>query len=205
MEGKFSNEGSQVVWSCAILSLFSFSLFVLFIYLKNATVPLKRFTVDLLVGCTPSLLFLCFSVTWCLLSFHLSFCWSLFAFVFYSISALTSSPSFSSLILFMRGAHSIILSPYISVCPSFSLHLSAPEWDGGREWGKGERNREKGEKRGEMDRLGDSDKRSISRPNSPGRISLPASLALPSPPLFSSSPTPTTLHSCAPLASFLSL
>lgn len=41
-------------------------------------------------------------------------------------------PSFASLILFMGAAHSIILSPYISVCPSFSLHLSAPERDGGR-------------------------------------------------------------------------
>lgn len=51
-------------------------------------------------------------------------------------SAQTSPPSSSSLILFMKGAHSIILSPYISVCPSFSPHLSAPRRDGGREEGR---------------------------------------------------------------------
>lgn len=81
----------------------------------------------------------------------------------------------------MRGAHSIILSPYIFLCPSFSLHLSAPRQGGGtrrekeREWvreGEGEE--------GEMDRLGDSDKRSIPRPNSPGRSFSPLPSSTPS-------------------------
>lgn len=107
----------------------------------------------------------------------------------------TSSPSFSSLILFMRGAHSIILSPYISFCPPFSLYLSAPEQDGGR----------REERRvwvGEMDRLGDSDKRSISRPSSPGRttpIDPPISLF----PLTSIFSFYSALHSSAPLPSLL--
>lgn len=92
-----------------------------------------RFTVDLSVGWipyqrlpTPSPHPFPFP-----LSFHFTFCWSLFAFAFYSIS--TSSPSFSSLILFMRGALSIILSPYISARPSFSSHLSASERERERE------------------------------------------------------------------------
>ena len=45
-------------------------------------------------------------------------------------SARTFPPSSSSLILFMKGPYSIILSPYISVCPSFSPHLSAPWREG---------------------------------------------------------------------------
>lgn len=107
----------------------------------------------------------------------------------------TSSPSFSTLILFMRGAHSIILSPYISFCPPFSLYLSAPEQDGGR----------REERRvwvGEMDRLGESDKRSISRPSSPGRttpIDPPISLF----PLTSIFFFYSALHSSAPLPSLL--
>lgn len=97
-------------------------------------------------------------------------------------SAQTSPPSSSSLILFMKGAHSIILSPYISVCPSFSPHLSAPRREGGREKETGQRERER-----EMDRLGGGDKRSISRPNSRRRASFPPALPPLSTPLGPSS------------------
>ena len=64
-------------------------------------------------------------------------------------------PSLSSLILFMRGAHSIILSPYISVCPSFSLHLSAPERDGRRAGGTDGREKETEREREERERWTD--------------------------------------------------
>lgn len=62
-------------------------------------------------------------------STSLSLCLYLPLFVLNATSAPTSSPSFSPLILFRRGAHSIILSARISVCPSFPPLLSAAEWE----------------------------------------------------------------------------
>lgn len=115
-----------------------------------------RLTVDLSAARVASLLHLCVSAA---RRHSTSLSAGLYLLLFFS--AQTSPPSSSSLILFMKGAHSIILSPYIFVCPSFSPHLSAPR---GREGGSRER---------EMDRLGDGDKRSISRPNSRGRRPLP--------------------------------
>lgn len=115
-----------------------------------------RLTVDLSAARVASLLHLCVSAA---RRHSASLSAGLYLLLFFSTQI--SPPSSSSLILFMKGAHSIILSPYIFVCPSFSPHLSAPR---GREGGRERRSRE-----GEMDRLGDGDKRSISRPNSRGR------------------------------------
>lgn len=121
-------------WLCVFAKYLAVDWYFVFLfcsYIWSVLCICKDLPADLLLGWAASLPSLCFFVTRCLLSFYLTFCWSLFAFVFYSISAPTSSPSFSSLILFTRGPHSIILSPYISVCPSFSLHQS--EMEGGRE------------------------------------------------------------------------
>lgn len=60
-------------------------------------------------------------------STSLSLCLYLPLFVLNATSTPTSSPSFFPLILFRRGAHSIILSARISVCPSFPPLLSAAE------------------------------------------------------------------------------
>ena len=125
-----------------------------------------------------------FSVTWCLLSSCFTFRWSLFAFVFYSISALTSSPlSLLSNSIHERCTLHHSVSLYLCLPFIFSTPFCTRErWkEGGGDGWEGERNRERERREGEMDRLGDSDKRSISRPNCPGRIPPP----LPSPHLHS--------------------
>lgn len=168
--------------------LFSFCLFVFTLFFRCVTALLKRFTVDLLVGCTALLLCVCVFLCHMVLAVILLH----FLLVFIRLCFLLHlRADFLSLFLLSNSIHerrTLHHSVSLYLCPPFIF--STPFCSGAR-WREREgglvgveRNREGGGG-GEMDRLGDSDKQSISRPNSPGRISLPPSLLPSFPPLYS--------------------